>query len=544
MFNKLLANLPFNPSLVTQISFYGQRLKRESSIRRLGFVFVALAVAVQIFAIASPPQASLAASTNDIIFGGFHGTDPKANLLRIYDANSDGHNTGFQALYTSFSITRQDIVNSQLSTINSSDHTLYSLGRNPHSALDQAYNVGSQHYFLRPLYTWGNGISYQVLSGTRSGVSGTTDDKYFSVMLDCGNIVIKFRSQPKLSPPVKVARTENGLPAAGTTVAPGQLIGYRVFFNNTGAGIAHTVNLVDNIPNNTIYSSHGGGGATNGGQHVGNQVIWEWDTMPAQAQNWYVDLNVTVAPGTPDGTQICNIAYLSSLENARQPSNQICHTVRVPVKPLPPPPPPPPPAPGQPDISQSKLANNLTQNLTDAQTKPANPGDIIQYQLLTLNKGTADAPNYQVSDNVNDILEYADVTEISDGGKLASGLVSWPAATIKANTTLTRTFKIKVGKGSGNIIPSTPTPPTDPQSFDLKMDNVYGNEVTINVQPPTVAKTVEQVTTALPNTGPGASLIIGFGLMLIVGYFFARSRLLSKEAELVRVDYAHNGDIA
>src|SRR5579864_3129589 len=137
MFNKLLANLPFNPSLVSQIAFYGQRLKQESSIRRLGFAFVVLAVAVQLFAVVSPPQPSLAASTNDIVYGGLTGSDPKADLLTILQDNSDGHNSGFQALYQSFNITAQDIQNSQLQTINSSDHTLYSLGRTPHSALDQ-----------------------------------------------------------------------------------------------------------------------------------------------------------------------------------------------------------------------------------------------------------------------------------------------------------------------------------------------------------------------------------------------------------------------
>src|SRR5580704_3596456 len=100
MFNKLLANLPFNPSLVTQISFYGKRLKQESSVRRLGFGFVALALAIQIFAVVAPPQASVQASSNDIISGGFNGSDPKANLINIvFTDNSDGVHTGYQALY-------------------------------------------------------------------------------------------------------------------------------------------------------------------------------------------------------------------------------------------------------------------------------------------------------------------------------------------------------------------------------------------------------------------------------------------------------------
>jgi uncharacterized repeat protein (TIGR01451 family) len=556
MFNKLLANLPFNPSLVTQISFYGKRVKQESSIRRLGFIFVALTLAVQVFAVISPAQPSLAASTNDIIYGGFNGSNPKANLLAIYDDNSDGHNTGFQALYQSFGISRQDIVNSQLETINSGDHTLYSLGRTPHSALDQSYVAGGQQYYLRPLYTWGDDLSYQALVGTRSGVNGSANDKYFAVMLDCGNIVVKVTPQPQLTKPVKIARTDNGLPAANANVTPGELIGYRVFFNNNGAGAADNVELIDPIPAHTTYSWHGTGAATNGGQLINNQEVWRWTSMPAQAQNWYVDLNVQVAAGTPNGTKICNIAYLGSDENATQYSNEICNTVEATPTPTPTVTTTTTPTPlklpsfsipsvvaptptTQPNISRSKLASNITQGLADAQTKPAQAGDVIEYQLLTINSGSADAPNYQVTDQVTDIQEYADVTQISDGGILSNGVISWPVTTIKANSTLTRTFQIKVK----DPIPSTPQSASDPQSFDLRMDNVYGNEVSINVQSPTIARTAEQVNTTLVNTGPGSSLIIGFVLALIVGYFLARSRLLAKEAVLVRNDYAHNGDL-
>ena len=70
MFNKLLKNLPFNPSLINQVSFYAKRLRQESSIRRLGFLFIALTFAVQLFAVVAPPQASVQASGNDLIEGG------------------------------------------------------------------------------------------------------------------------------------------------------------------------------------------------------------------------------------------------------------------------------------------------------------------------------------------------------------------------------------------------------------------------------------------------------------------------------------------
>jgi hypothetical protein len=71
----------------------------------------------------------------------------------------------------------------------------------------------------------------------------------------------------------------------------------------------------------------------------------------------------------------------------------------------------------------------------------------------------------------------------------------------------------------------------------MTLTNVYGNTVEIKL-PSTILKTTETVTTSLPNTGPGEALVIGAGLTTIVGYFFARSRLMSKELDIVRNEYA------
>ena len=72
----------------------------------------------------------------------------------------------------------------------------------------------------------------------------------------------------------------------------------------------------------------------------------------------------------------------------------------------------------------------------------------------------------------------------------------------------------------------------------MTMTNVYGDTVTIKL-PPSITKQTELVTTELPKTGPGTSLAIGFVLTTVVGYFFARSRLMAKELDMVRKDFAN-----
>ena len=78
MFKKLLANLPFNPGLAEQLSFYTKRLNQETAVRRLGFAMVGLAFLVQLFAVMYPAQNSLASSPNDVL----DGITNKASILR------------------------------------------------------------------------------------------------------------------------------------------------------------------------------------------------------------------------------------------------------------------------------------------------------------------------------------------------------------------------------------------------------------------------------------------------------------------------------
>jgi LPXTG-motif cell wall-anchored protein len=68
--------------------------------------------------------------------------------------------------------------------------------------------------------------------------------------------------------------------------------------------------------------------------------------------------------------------------------------------------------------------------------------------------------------------------------------------------------------------------------FDLTMTNVYGNSVSIKVPAPP-GKTVETTAATLPNTGPGSSLLIGGIVVMLAGYFYARSRLLATESNIV-----------
>lgn len=546
MFRKLLSNLPFNPSLINQVSFYARRMHHEERLRRTGLVLVVLSVFVQLFAVLSPIEASNQCSTNDIIRCGIGTSNPKERLLQVL-RDGDGFTRDHKAIFDHFKITEADIRNATLGTVNSGDHTLYSLGRNPHSSLDQKLPIGGSTTYLRPLYTWGDNKSYPALVGQRNNLIGTTDNPYFAVMIDCGNIVIKVLPKPNLT------IVKHGLNHAdNATVQRNELLQYRVFFNNIGAGAANSVAVTDFIPAYTTYEWIGDSAADKinrdhlnypgvpyAGRASARYVEWFYNTMPAQRENWYADLNVKVNSDAPNGAKICNTAVIRALNHPPvEISNPVCYTVQVST--IATPTPTPVPVSGQPNISNNKLVSNLTKSQTDAHNQTAAPGDILEYKLLTINSGTATARKYdKLTDDVDDLLEYADVIEISNEGKLNDGEIAWKAVDIKSKETVTRTFKVKVK----NPLPATPRSSSDPQSYDLQIDNTYGNTVTVKLAAPTVAKAVETAATTLPNTGPGETLAVAFVITVIVGYFFARSRLLAQELDIVREEFTVSGGI-
>jgi hypothetical protein len=136
---------------------------------------------------------------------------------------------------------------------------------------------------------------------------------------------------------------------------------------------------------------------------------------------------------------------------------------------------------------------------------------------------------------MNDVLEYANITDLHGGQLDKDGYIFWPTVDVQPKQTIQKLITVKVK----NPIPATPISASDPGSFNLMMTNVYGDSIDIKL-PGNIVKQVETVTT-LPNTGPGESLAAGFTITVIAGYFFARSKLFATELDIVRRDFSHGG---
>ncbi len=194
MFNKLISNLPFNPSLIGQVSFYARRIRQEASLRRLGFLFIALSMIVQLVAFMAPPEPTMARSGNDLIPGG---VSSKEQLVEY--CNTNAYRLG--EILRNFGINCGQVANGQVGSIRSTDYNraLYSMGRLPYGKTGETEVpvAGVGMFYMRPLWSWDSGAysTYTALTGrTESGM-------VFMLLFSCGNLVTVGLPQPPPPPP-------------------------------------------------------------------------------------------------------------------------------------------------------------------------------------------------------------------------------------------------------------------------------------------------------------------------------------------------------
>lgn len=456
MFEKLVSLVPYNPGLLHQLSFYSRRMREEAAIRRTGLVFMVLAFMIQFIAVLSPPQATVANSSNDIINGGFNTRD------EAHD-HCQRDTQGFQRLLHYYGISCAKIKTASVHNISSAGNDYYSVGRNPKDGVKDtpATIPGTGKVYWRDMSTaWGN-YSFKALQ--LQNQSGKT----FYIMYDCANLVtvgVPGRDQ-------YVPAQPQPTPAPQPTPQP----------QPTPTPTPETVPTVTPQVTPCPYNP----------------------SLPANSPDCYqpCEYNALLPADSPE-CRPCDRSLSSADALA-------CVDVR-------------------------KTASNVTAGISDANNTTAKAGDVIIYKLYAQNKGKATVKGFSFQENLNDVLDYADATDLHGGALNNQNVVTWPPEDIAAGATVSRQITVKVK----DPIPQTPVSSSDPMHFDLIMTNVYGNTVNIKL-PGTPVKSVEVAAAKLPNTGPGETMAVITAIVIMAGYFYSRAQLLSRESRLAIKDNQH-----
>jgi uncharacterized repeat protein (TIGR01451 family) len=471
MFDKLLASVPYNPSMVHQLAFYGKRMREESSVRRAGVIMLVLAFLIQFFAVISPPQPTVADSTNDLINGGITSA---ADAQKQCDDNVQH----YRDIMYYYGINCVDLGHAAVITLKSTDtqavaghvDKLYSMGHLSYGATNPTTTKPTGEIRINPpgaivyaryldSFDTGPSSSYQALK-FQAGKTGKT----WYVLFNCGNLAI-FGVPVPYAPPAP--------PAVPKPVAPAP---------TPPAPVSHPTPTPTTTPTPTPTPT------------PAPKPVCPNDSsiLLSDTKNCFCVYNNTIT-AKDSACKPCS-ASVSSQDTLA------CLTLY-------------------------KKAANVTANIADANNTTATAGDVITYTLYAKNNGKASIKQFVFEENISDTLDYATLTNAYGGTADANNLVTWPAVDIKPGATASQQITVTIQ----NPIAATPVSSSDGGHFDLTMTNVYGNAVNIHLPAPLV-KAVEIQTTKLVNTGPGTSLFIGSLIVILAGYFYSRSRLLATES--------------
>lgn len=222
MFEKIIANLPYNPALLKDLGFYSRRVRQEESLRKLGLLFIVLTFFVQFFAFISPPQPSVAASSNDMLNGGFSSI---SELVADCNANLNS----YQTVLAYYGISCSDLASGQTVSLVSTSYAnqLFSMGWDPQGAVnavshkptdEQPVDIPglSSPLYWRYLWSWDTGAysTYQAVK-----VTSVLTGKTFFVLYACGNLVSIGLPSP-YTPPTPTPQPTTTVVTTTTTVTP------------------------------------------------------------------------------------------------------------------------------------------------------------------------------------------------------------------------------------------------------------------------------------------------------------------------------------
>lgn len=309
MFKKLVANLPFNPSLITQVGFYSDRLRQEKSLRRMSFVFMALAMIVQSIAVMSPPEKSLASSTTNLM----NGLTKKSDILAYYDNPA----SNVKAIFQKYNLTREDLEgltdkpNYTIFTNDGNDWwTVGQYSLQLRSDVKQVYKDNERTVQYAPgKYVYERQWrAFDIINKNGQyrtawqGTSKATGQKFWIVQ-SCGNLTWISDWKTPTPTPKPELQIDKSISKSGP-LAPGDTFSYRISYRNkiAGSAAAKDVTITDQLdigsfdvvsPKNLSISRTG-------------FLSYPVGSLPYSPDTKVLEITVKLKDPLASGTEVCN----------------------------------------------------------------------------------------------------------------------------------------------------------------------------------------------------------------------------------------------
>jgi hypothetical protein len=476
---KLIRDASYSPSLIGTVVERKHQVAKDQKLRQLTLLFVALTIIVNVLMFISPPENSLATSTNDLVAGGLSHDEQRAKEILTQAIHNDQNPGGNQeqelrALYAHYDIDASDIKNAQETNLClNCTPDLYAVSREQHigSTANAGVSIGGLTYYEEPL------AALYPLSGNERYAKALKINPRLFVLYSSGNIVYRKFIVPEL----KLA-TEAIADATAIIEQDGDRASsdnHRITVRNSGEAAAKFAKLKLELPKDLELLSYTPD-ETASNYYLSDrssdtqQIIVEWDVIPAGASR-YVDI---IIKHTKDH---CINADVHSLEVGTLKADSCTDKKdqeRI----------------NSENIDLSVRAINTTTG-EEASGSPAQSGDEIEYTLVLHNPTTQAIESYEIpATNISDIAEYANVSVAADKGIVVDDTIQWSIVNIAPGEKITRKFTATIKE----TVPNTTQSASDSQSFDCTLTTTIGNTITNIGVACGVTKEVEQSVNSLP----------------------------------------------
>ena len=516
MFRKIVSNLPFSPALVGQLGFYARRLRKEEATRRIGLFMTVLALIVQSFTVFVPSTSANGSDANDMCPSVTRDAAGAKKVKSCYDNNT----RHYRDVLSYFGISKSELwkaLDGDASYRSTGTYkNWYTFGHDPRFTGDKNYSG----QVLGDLYArkW-NHVGN--IDNGQYGWKGGTGDTGFIILVNCGNLALQRLLKPSATCVSLTASKRDiliGEPITLTARASTDDGAEIAAYNFAQSGPASATNTVKTSAESATWART----LTTAGSYKFSVSI---DTTNNK-DNITAKTCATTVTVTQKAPEHCTVPGKENLPKGDINCVPDCTTN--------------PNLPGcSPEIVVNKKAINRVQDNKDATTVKANGGDIIIYTIAATNSGKTTG-TVTLEDNLTDTLEYSTLTD-NGGGSFDQNtkILSWGDASIKAGATTTRSFIVTVN----NPVPAMAQNHGTPSSYDCIMSNIIRKDgqggINVPVTCPIAKEVIEQtVVKELPSTGPGENMLFAGALLVVVSFFWARSRQLGKEVRLVRKDFS------
>jgi uncharacterized repeat protein (TIGR01451 family) len=270
------------------------------------------------------------------------------------------------------------------------------------------------------------------------------------VYINSGGYTVPANQFSQLSLTKQVSNNNNGWQNS-VSVTSGQVVQFLITVTNSGNANAANVRLTDQIPSGLNLVS--GTVQVNGSQVSDSNLysgMYVGNLYAGQSQR--VQFSATV---TGNGSSSIQNNATASSDNAGSATASAWVFVNGSSV-----------LGGNVSLNYTKRAFNDTKN-ADATSIVASKEDFITYTLTVNNSGNSPATNFIVTDDLSQVLPYADITD-NGGGTVSGNTISFPGITVPANGSVTRSFRVRVKYSIGD-------------TSTYVMTNTYGNSVVIRI---------------------------------------------------------------